>query len=185
MKVEAVGRSDEGRDLVVVWVTSEQNMKGLQANRDRLAKIADPRGLSDVEVRELIAATKPNYHVIGGLHSGETGASEMLMELVYRLATETSPIVSKIRDNVYVSVTPVADPDGRDRYVDWFYRGLEAGRWPTRAARRRREAQERAPRGRAARRRRAVSAAGRARRWPCRTGASTSSTTTTATSTCR
>ena len=125
VKVEAVGRSDEGRDLVVVWVTSEQNMKGLQANRDRLAKIADPRGLSEVQVRELIAATKPNYHVIGGLHSGETGASEMLMELVYRLATETSPIVSKIRDNVYVSVTPVADPDGRDRYVDWFYRGLE------------------------------------------------------------
>jgi hypothetical protein len=125
VKVEAVGRSDEGRDLVVVWVTSEQNMKGLQANRDRLARIADPRGVSDVQVRELIAATKPNYHVIGGLHSGETGASEMLMELVYRLATETSPIVSRIRDNVYVSVTPVADPDGRDRYVDWFYRGLE------------------------------------------------------------
>ncbi len=125
VKVEAVGRSDEGRDLVVVWVTSEQNMKGLQANRDRLAKIADPRGLSEVQVRELIAATKPNYHVIGGLHSGETGASEMLMELVYRLATETSPIVSKIRDHVYVSVTPVADPDGRDRYVDWFCRGLE------------------------------------------------------------
>ncbi len=125
VRMETVGRSDEGRELVVVWVTSEQNMKGLQANRDRLAKLADPRGLPDGEIRELIAATKPNYHLIGGLHSGESGPSEMLMELVYRLATETSPIVSKIRDNVYVSVTPVADPDGRDRYVDWFYRGLE------------------------------------------------------------
>jgi hypothetical protein len=125
VRVESVGRSDEGRELVVVWVTSEQNMKGLQANRDRLAKLADPRGLSEPEIRRLIASTKPDYHVIGGLHSGETGPSEMLMELVYRLATETSPIVTRIRDNVYVSVTPVADPDGRDRYVDWFYRGLE------------------------------------------------------------
>ena len=62
---------------------------------------------------------------MGGLHSGETGPSEMLMELVYRLATETSPLITKIRDNVYVSVTPVADADGRDRNVDWFYRGLE------------------------------------------------------------
>jgi hypothetical protein len=132
VKVETVGRSDEGRELVIVWVTSEANMKGLRANRDRLARLADPRGLQELEIRQLIAATKPNYHVIGGLHSGETGPSEMLMELVYRLATETSPIVSKIRDNVYVSVTPVADPDGRDRLVDWFYRGLETAPGPER-----------------------------------------------------
>src|SRR5262245_62439076 len=62
---------------------------------------------------------------MGGLHSGETGPSEMLMELAYRLATETSPLIRQIRDNVYVSITPVADPDGRDRNVDWFYRNRE------------------------------------------------------------
>jgi hypothetical protein len=126
VKVETIGRSDEGRELVVVWVTSEQNMKGLQANRDRLAKLADPRGLSDADVRQLIAGAKPHYHLIGGLHSSESGPSEMLMELVYRLATETSPLITEIRNNVYVSVTPVADTDGRDRYVDSFYQGLEA-----------------------------------------------------------
>src|SRR5262245_39560823 len=62
---------------------------------------------------------------MGGLHSGETGPSEMLMELVYRLATESSPLITQIRDNVIVSVTPQADPDGRDRNVDWFYRTQE------------------------------------------------------------
>jgi hypothetical protein len=72
-----------------------------------------------------VATTKPHYHLMGGLHSGETGPSEMLMELVYRLATETSPLIKQIRENVIVSVTPQADPDGRDRNVDWFYRGLE------------------------------------------------------------
>ena len=61
---------------------------------------------------------------MGGLHSGETGPSEMLMELAYRLATETSPLIQQIRDNVIVSITPVADPDGRDRNLDWFYQGL-------------------------------------------------------------
>ncbi len=126
VQIESVGKTDEGRELVVVWVSSELNMKGLRANRDRLARIADPRGRPDAEIRQLIAATKPNYHVIGGLHSGETGPPEMLMELVYRVATESSPIISGIRSNVYLSVTPVADPDGRDRYVDWFYKGLEA-----------------------------------------------------------
>ena len=125
VKVETIGRSDEDRELVVVWVSSDENMRTLQRNRDNLARIADPRGVSDDRIRELVAATKPHYHFMGGLHSGETGPSEMLMELAYRLATETSPLIRQIRENVIVSITPAADPDGRDRNVDWFYRGLE------------------------------------------------------------
>src|SRR5262245_3384350 len=125
VKVEAIGKSDEDRELVVVWVSSEENIKNLQHNRDNLAKIADPRGLPKEQIQTLIKTTKPHYHLMGGLHSGETGPSEMLMELVYRLATETSPLVTQIRNNVIVSVTPAAEPDGRDRNVDWFYRGLD------------------------------------------------------------
>jgi Zinc carboxypeptidase len=121
VKVETIGTSDEGRELVVVWVSSDANISNLQQNRDNLAKLADPRGLPDLQIKQLIATTKPHYHLIGGLHSGETGPSEMLMELVYRLATETSPFISQIRNNVIVSVTPVADADGRDRNVDQFY----------------------------------------------------------------
>ena len=125
VKVETIGKSDEDRELVVVWVSSDENMTNLQRNRDNLAKIADPRGLPADQIKQLIATTKPHYHFMGGLHSGETGPSEMLMELVYRLATETSPLITQIRNNVIVSVTPVADPDGRDRNVDWFYRTQE------------------------------------------------------------
>src|SRR5205085_6753862 len=121
VRVEAIGRSDEDRELAVVWVSSETNISDLQRNKDNLAKIADPRGLTQEQIRQLIATTKPHYHLMGGLHSGETGPSEMLMELCYRLATETSPLITQIRDNVIVSITPVADPDGRDRNVDWFY----------------------------------------------------------------
>ncbi len=121
VRVETIGTSDEGRELVVVWVSSDENMRKLQTNRDNLKKIADPRGLSESQIQTLINTTRPHYHLMGGLHSGETGPSEMLMELVYRLATETSPIISRIREQVIVSVTPTADADGRDRNVDWFY----------------------------------------------------------------
>ena len=125
VRVETIGKSDEDRELVVVWISSDDNMKNLQRNRESLAKIADPRGLSEAQIKQLIATTKPHYHLMGGLHSGETGPSEMLMELAYRLATETSPLITGIRDNVVVSITPVADPDGRDRNVDWFYKTNE------------------------------------------------------------
>jgi len=125
VRVETIGKSDEGRELVVVWVSSDANIRNLAHNRENLAKLADPRGLSERQVRDLIATTKPNYHFLGCLHSGETGPCEMLMELVYRLATETSPLITQISDNVIVSVSPAAEPDGRDRNVDWFYHGLD------------------------------------------------------------
>ena len=106
MKVETIGKSDEDRELVVVWVSSDENIKNLQQNREQPRE--DRRSARAVagQIRQLIATTKPHYHLMGGLHSGETGPSEMLMELVYRLATETSPLIRQIRDNVIVSVTP-------------------------------------------------------------------------------
>jgi len=125
VKIETIGKSDEGRELVIIWVSSPENIRNLQKNRDNLARLSDPRGLTDEQARALITNTKPHYHFMGGLHSGETGPSEMLMELAYRLVTETSPLITQIRNNVIVSITPAAEPDGRDRNVDWFYRGLD------------------------------------------------------------
>src|SRR3954471_22875665 len=47
VKIESIGKSDEGRELVVVWVSSDENIRNLQHNRDNLAKLADPRGMSE------------------------------------------------------------------------------------------------------------------------------------------
>jgi hypothetical protein len=122
VKVLSIGRTDEGRECVVVFVADEATIKNLESYRRQLAQLADPRGLTEAQAKDVIARSKPIYHVMAGLHSGETGPPEMLMELAYRLAVSDAPIVKQIRDNVIVSLTPVAEPDGRDRYVDWYYR---------------------------------------------------------------
>jgi hypothetical protein len=122
VKVIDVGKTDEGRECVVVFVGAEDSIKNLETYRKYLGQLADPRQITDAQARDIIAQAKPIYHVMGGLHSAETGPSEMLMELAYRIATEDTPVIKKIRDNVIVSITPAAEPDGRDRYVDWYYR---------------------------------------------------------------
>ncbi|MGH7655149.1 MAG: M14 family zinc carboxypeptidase, partial [Gemmatimonadaceae bacterium] len=66
VKVETIGKSDEGRELVVVWISSDENIKNLAQNRSNLAKIADPRGMSEAQVRAIMAKTKPSYHLMGG-----------------------------------------------------------------------------------------------------------------------
>lgn len=121
VRVDTVGKTEEGRDIVVAFISSEANIKALETNRRNLKRLADPRGLSEAEARSLIAATKPHYHVTAGLHSGETSPPETVIELGYRLAAGEDATTRQIRDNVIVSITPATDVDGRDRYVDWYY----------------------------------------------------------------
>ena len=122
VKVFVAGKTDEDRDIIVVAIANEDTIKNLEQYRGYLTQLADPRKLSEEQAREVITKAKPVYHFTAGLHSGETGPPEMVMELGYRLAVEDSPIINNIRDNVIVMITPVLEPDGRDRYVDWYYR---------------------------------------------------------------
>jgi hypothetical protein len=122
VKIVETGKTEEGRPTVIVLISSDENMKALEANRQNLVKLGDPRGLTEAQARDLIAHTKPIYLALGGLHSAETGPPEMLMELAYRLVTEDSPLIARIRGNVIVGINPASDPDGRDRYTDWYLR---------------------------------------------------------------
>src|SRR4030095_6919902 len=121
VKTEVIGKTEEGRDVMVLYVTSEANLKSLDAQRENTRKLADPRGLSDTQAQQLIATTKPHYHISAGLHSAETNPPEAVIELAYRLAVSEEPYIKQIRDNVIVSITGATDVDGRDRYVDWYY----------------------------------------------------------------
>lgn len=115
------GKSEEGRDILIAFITSEENLRNLEQNRQNLKRLADPRGLSEPEAARLIASTKPHYHFSAGLHSAETSPGEMVMEMAYRLAVSDEPYIQQIRQNVIVSIAPTTDLDGRDRYVDWYY----------------------------------------------------------------
>jgi hypothetical protein len=121
VRTEVTGKTEEGRDIMVLYVTSEANLKNLEVNRQNTKRIADPRGLTDAQVQQLVANTKPHYHISAGLHSGETNPPEAVIELAYRLAASEEPYIKQIRDNVIVSITGATDVDGRDRYVDWYY----------------------------------------------------------------
>ncbi|MFO8172878.1 MAG: M14 family zinc carboxypeptidase, partial [Longimicrobiales bacterium] len=74
------------------------------------------------EAERLIADMPLIYTFYGGLHSPETGSPEMVMEMAYRLAASDHPTIRQIRDQLVVFIVPVAEPDGRDRVVEWHAR---------------------------------------------------------------
>jgi len=118
VKVFDIGKTEEGRDWIVVAVADEQTIKNLEKYKTINAKLADPRKISESEAKDLIKQAKPMYWATGGMHSSETGSVEMLMELAYRLAVDESPFIRAIRENSIVLITPILEVDGRDKYVD-------------------------------------------------------------------
>ena len=122
VKVFSIGTTEEGREMIAVAISSEENLKRLEENRARLTKLADPRAihLDDAEADRVAAQAIPIYYITGTIHSPETGAPTALMELAYRLAVDESPYIREIRDGVITLITPVVEVDGRDRMVDIY-----------------------------------------------------------------
>src|SRR5580704_170772 len=122
VKVFSIGKTEEGREMIAVAVSSPENLKNLDENRARLAKLADPRTikLDDAEADRIVAQSVPVYYITGTIHSPETGAPTALMELAYRLAVDESPYIHEIREGTITLITPVVEVDGRDRMVDIY-----------------------------------------------------------------
>jgi len=116
-----IGKSEEGRDMVLLAIGSEQEIANLDKYKDDLHKLTDPRTTTEAQAQALIHTAKPIYYITSGMHSPESGGPEMLMELAYRLVVEETPFIQSIRNNVITLITPVVEVDGRDKYVDNHY----------------------------------------------------------------
>ncbi|WP_298671168.1 M14 family zinc carboxypeptidase [uncultured Sphingomonas sp.] len=127
VKFWTVGKSEEGRDIVVIAIADEETLKNLDTNKAALAALADSRKTSPEQAKQLIKTTKPIYWVTSGIHSPETGGPEMLIELAYRLAVEETPFIQNIRNNMVTFITPVLEVDGREKMVDTYYYGKKTG----------------------------------------------------------
>ncbi len=125
VRVEAIGATEEGREILLVAIADEAGIRDLPRLKAATAALADPRRTSPADAERIIASARPIYYFNAGLHADETGSPEMVMELAYRLAVSEQPMIREIRRRLVVLINPVSNPDGRDKMVDWFYRHLK------------------------------------------------------------
>ena len=116
-----IGKSEEGRDMVVLAVADEATIKNIDKYKGMIAALTDPRKTSEEQAQQLIKSAKPIYWLTSGMHSTENGGPEMLIELPYRLAVSEMPFIQQIRNNVITIMTPVIEVDGREKQVDTYY----------------------------------------------------------------
>jgi hypothetical protein len=110
VKVEQYGTTNERRALVLAYVSSEENIKNLETIRENNLKNT---GLLEGEPTNTdVAIVWLSYNV----HGNEASSSEAAMLTLYKLLTERKGLL----ENTVVIIDPGINPDGRDRYVNWY-----------------------------------------------------------------
>jgi Zinc carboxypeptidase len=125
VRVFRMGRSEEGREILLMAIADEAGIRDLDRLKAATAALAEPRRTDPAAAEKLIASARPIYYFNAALHSDETGSTEAMVELAYRLAVSEQPMIRQIREKVLVLINPISNPDGRDKMVDWFYRYLK------------------------------------------------------------
>ena len=121
--VWSMGETEEGREMIVMAIANEETIARLDDYKSYLHELTDPRVTSEQRAAQLIEGgmAKPIYWLTSGIHSTENGGPEMLQELAYRLVVQETDFIQGIRDDIITFITPVIEPDGREKQVDTYY----------------------------------------------------------------
>ena len=120
ISIESAGKSTQGNDMLVLVLTSEENQKHLDRDREIARRLADPEGLSEPEARALAAEGKTIALVTCSIHSTEVGSTQMALEFAYDVATTRDLGLLSWLNDVILLLMPSINPDGQVLVVDWY-----------------------------------------------------------------
>ncbi len=120
MKVVNMGPTSEGNPFLMAIISSPANLARLERIKQINSKICDPRGVSEAEVKKLVAEGKPIVVQSMSMHATEIGGSQMAPELVYDELSRKDEEAQRILDNVISIVVPSFNPDGQIMVTDWY-----------------------------------------------------------------
>ena len=117
---EEMGKTSMGNPFITVTISSPETIADLNKYKANQKRLAYPRDLEEADAEKIIANNKAVMFVTCNIHGSEIGATQMAPELVYRLATEDSPEIKHILDNVIFVLIPSFNPDGQMLITDWY-----------------------------------------------------------------
>ena len=121
MKIFEYGESWEGRKLIYAAIGNEANIRKLGEIKGGIQRIADPRKTPETEARKLIAGLPSVVWLSYGVHGNEISSPEAaLLTAWHLLAARNDKLVDDVFDKVVVLIDPIQNPDGRDRFVNYF-----------------------------------------------------------------
>ena len=113
IELQQYGETYEHRPLMVALVSSPENL----SNKEQIRTSNLHRtGLQSSSESSRIPIVWLSYNV----HGNEAVSTEASMETLYQLVSPNNPETKTWLRNTLVIMDPCINPDGRDRYVNWY-----------------------------------------------------------------
>lgn len=121
MILEEIGKTSEGRTMIMAIITSPENHKNLVRYKEISRSLALAEGLTENEARVLAQEGKAVVWIDGGIHATEVSGAQQELELVYQMVSQNDAETLRILDNV-ILLTLISNPDGMENIGNWYMR---------------------------------------------------------------
>lgn len=116
------GHTEERRPLQALIISSPSNLARLDEVKDANRKLTDPRLFRSKAEADNLTKTLPAFVYLSyGVHGNESASTEAALQVAYQLCAGTDPRTMSILENTVVILDPAVNPDGRERYVQWYH----------------------------------------------------------------
>jgi len=112
--IEEYGQTHEGRKLVILTISSPENMARLEDLRQRHLAFTEP-GQVQAVAEDLPVFINLAYNV----HGNEPSSSEAALLTAYTFAASDNPEIRNYLRHAVLFIDPAINPDGRDRHTQW------------------------------------------------------------------
>jgi hypothetical protein len=109
VQFQEYGKTNELRTLAVVYVSSPENITNLESIRKQHLTNVGIENSTELKNKTIVWLS---YNV----HGNESSSTEASMLTLYKLVTENKNFL----ENTVVIMDPCINPDGRDRYANWY-----------------------------------------------------------------
>ncbi|QPH38141.1 M14 family metallopeptidase [Pedobacter endophyticus] len=115
IKLVEYGKTNEGRPLLAAFISTAENIARLDQIKANNTKLASGT-TNSVDLALQPAIVWLSYNV----HGNEANSTETSMKMLYTLASGKNAEANQWLQNTVVVIDPCLNPDGRDRYVNYF-----------------------------------------------------------------
>jgi len=125
VRFRELGKTTNNHPFVLLEISAPETLKNLDHFKQLERRLYFQGGSpTEAEREEVFRSGKAVVLVTCNIHSTEIGASQMVLELVHRLATDDSPLVKKILDRTIFLLVPSLNPDGQIMVTDWYNKNV-------------------------------------------------------------
>ena len=121
IQVRQIGQTYEGRALYYVIISSKENMSRLDDLRQANLQLADPRTITPSQADAIISGHPVFVCLSYSVHGNEHSGVEAALAMIYYLLASNDAETQELLKNVVVIIDPMQNPDGRERFIQYFY----------------------------------------------------------------